>query len=664
MSVFVAGIDSSICYDLSRRLAAICVGSRVEEEEKAPLTAGAHYEIVCSAFNMEPAEQLPQELQTNFYEYVGKNAETRDLMESIYLPDTMIPPFFVQRMFPNSDRGLLKQAIRESNVVIVDAISSINDLDFIISVLHEYAEESVSNPKTLVMVSSVLTWGRTKSNDDASLAEDEYRRRKQHVNYTKHSQFEKEWVMLNKKQCYKAYVFFSGLCYHVGDSIFHSMLKSAWLGEPVSIYGDGENYLPLIHLSDLCNVIIQVIETKPNLKYILAIDQTVAKYNEIAAAISTMGTGQVNSLSKEHAIFDLPQHFRDMFSLDLRMEAQEISKLIQLKYPNFLEIKAKFLEEYKKARGLTPLKLCLLGPPFSGKTTLCNKLHEYYKIPYLSIKTVMQQTIDKLKEKIEKKTEDMDMSAEQELLRELTEHEHYPEQHVTSFLKAKLNSMECQNQGYVLDGYPTIVEETNVFQEEETLDLNLVPNLIICLQVEEQQIKERAMKSMEQEEQLIKRLDEYKKTMENSVLNYFDENEFETIFVDDKKQELIMEELIKRIGKPHNYGPSLEVVEKLKKEKFEEEQRLINIAREEEKKNLMEEQERQQKQEREWQEKLMEVKKQEQQVLEAQSLPLRQYLLRNVMPSLTQALVEACKQRPEDPIDFIAEYLFKRTNLK
>lgn len=46
-------------------------------------------------------------------------------------------------------------------------------------------------------------------------------------------------------------------------------------------------------------------------------------------------------------------------------------------------------------------------------------------------------------------------------------------------------------------------------------------------------------------------------------------------------------------------------------------------------------------------------------MLEAQSVPLRHYLMRNVMPTLTGALIDVCKVRPEDPIDYLAEYLFR-----
>ena len=40
-------------------------------------------------------------------------------------------------------------------------------------------------------------------------------------------------------------------------------------------------------------------------------------------------------------------------------------------------------------------------------------------------------------------------------------------------------------------------------------------------------------------------------------------------------------------------------------------------------------------------------------MLEAQSLPLRTYMMKHIMPTLSQALIEVCKVRPEDPIDFL-----------
>lgn len=44
---------------------------------------------------------------------------------------------------------------------------------------------------------------------------------------------------------------------------------------------------------------------------------------------------------------------------------------------------------------------------------------------------------------------------------------------------------------------------------------------------------------------------------------------------------------------------------------------------------------------------------------EASSLPIRNYLMANVIPALVDGLLDVCKVKPEDPVDYLAEYLFK-----
>lgn len=50
---------------------------------------------------------------------------------------------------------------------------------------------------------------------------------------------------------------------------------------------------------------------------------------------------------------------------------------------------------------------------------------------------------------------------------------------------------------------------------------------------------------------------------------------------------------------------------------------------------------------------MAELKKQEEELLEARSLPLRNYLVEYVMPSLSEAMVDCCAVKPEDPVDFL-----------
>lgn len=48
--------------------------------------------------------------------------------------------------------------------------------------------------------------------------------------------------------------------------------------------------------------------------------------------------------------------------------------------------------------------------------------------------------------------------------------------------------------------------------------------------------------------------------------------------------------------------------------------------------------------------------------IDLQSLPTRQYLDQTVVPILLQALSTLAKERPSDPIDYLANYLLKNKN--
>jgi len=103
----------------------------------------------------------------------------------------------------------------------------------------------------------------------------------------------------------------------------------------------------------------------------------------------------------------------------------------------------------------------------------------------------------------------------------------------------------------------------------------------------------------------------------------------------------------------------IEELEKMKRQ--EEEARIKRETEEKQEKERREAEEaalRKSRQE-EWTQRLNEVKREEYELLEAQSIPLRNYLMKHVMPTLTQGLIDCCKTRPDDPIDALAEYLFQ-----
>lgn len=60
-----------------------------------------------------------------------------------------------------------------------------------------------------------------------------------------------------------------------------------------------------------------------------------------------------------------------------------------------------------------------------------------------------------------------------------------------------------------------------------------------------------------------------------------------------------------------------------------------------------------------WMDMLQSLQQKEQEMLTAQSMPLRDYLMKFVFPTLTKGLLETARVKPDDPVDFLAEFLFK-----
>ena len=120
-----------------------------------------------------------------------------------------------------------------------------------------------------------------------------------------------------------------------------------------------------------------------------------------------------------------------------------------------------------------------------------------------------------------------------------------------------------------------------------------------------------------------------------------------------------LEEIKKAVGGPRNYGPTPEqraAALAVATQRAQQQQQQLEQAESKRKAALAAEDAKKQ---AEWAAKLAEVRRQEQETLELAAAPLRTYLMKHVMPSLTQALLEVCKTRPDDPVDYLAEYLFK-----
>ncbi|NWZ63152.1 KAD7 kinase, partial [Acrocephalus arundinaceus] len=431
----------------------------------------------------------------------------------------------------------------------------------------------------------------------------------------------------------------------------------------------------------------------------------------------TIGPGKIEKVPKEDAFQskELTQMQLDMLFVDLRMESIYLKENFNIKWvaeEGLIENIAQVVTEYKQTRGLLPLKVYIHGPPASGKSTIAKELCKHYKLHYVRTNDVisekiayLEQIVAKELEKVEVEGEEVegegedvqeeeegeDIEAAKELLEAIKENMkrnkgRLGDEYLIKIMKDKLMSKPCRNQGYVLDGFPETYEQaTDLFKEEEEEEAKgkmpkfneiIIPEFIFSLTASDEFLINRVINLPESEVagthyteiQFLVNLKRFRKsnTDDVTVLNYFDELEIHPQFIDiavyeDSENKLTVSKIIKEIGEPRNYGLTDEEKEALERQAAEE--RIVKEAQEKAEQEHKEAKEREERMARweEWNKQQEEVKKQEQELLEAQSVPLRNYLMKNVMPTLMQGINECCRIRPDDPVNFLAEYLFKNS---
>jgi len=119
---------------------------------------------------------------------------------------------------------------------------------------------------------------------------------------------------------------------------------------------------------------------------------------------------------------------------------------------------------------------------------------------------------------------------------------------------------------------------------------------------------------------------------------------------------------VEKSGKFENYQ-SFEAMEEEKRKQAVEEKNKKELAEKEEHQRKLNEKEGEERklQEEKAKLKMETIKEEEKKLLDVRSQPLRQYLADNVVPILTEGIIQICKEKPEDPVDFLAEFLFKKS---
>lgn len=387
------------------------------------------------------------------------------------------------------------------------------------------------------------------------------------------------------------------------------------------------------------------------------------------------------------------------------------SKKIELKYGGgFVENIAQIANEFKVARKLNPIRVVISGPPNVGKSFYAQRIAKHYFLPLVSRKATLEEI----------SASTSDLATEVSEVVALMEKggkkapKVFPPSLLGKVFRWKLSQNVCKNKGWVLDDFPDTYEGAKaVFMkagvEEDpdddddaaaasaaalsdseappkVLDEDLVPTSVVCLRAQDNALMQRFLDMPEEDAAKYKDqknfkqiLDKYKKVRaDDKVLlprNFF-ENKCkiepmcfnlevdEDLGLDAPAQtnatlDAMKMDIEKGNGKPFNFRPTFreKLARERKKAQAEQAEReRVRAAEEAEVKRKAQEREQTELEEKR---RLDEVARQELEVLEVRAMPLRNYLMENVIPTLTEGLLEVCKVQPDDPVDYLAEWLFK-----
>ncbi|KAM9804437.1 adenylate kinase 7-like [Neosynchiropus ocellatus] len=603
---------------------------------------------------------------------------------------------------PSKEQLLLN--LMECDVIIYNISQDCQEVDeasWALRALHHNMAD-FSRPKMYILVSTVMTWAKSKpdrhDDEDLPFTDANYRTRRAHPSFRKHIDLEKKVLKLGKtnKNMFSTCVVASGLQYGMGEQIFNIFFKMSWLAvKEIPVFGEGKNIVPTIHINALASVIHNVIDCQPQTYYLLAVDSGNNTMEEIVKAVaSALGPGNITRRPFEDMYLqqDLTMMDIDSLTVSLHMEAVNVRELLTrvqwLCESGLVENMDFVVEQYRLTRGLLPICFCVIGPPVVGKSSVSRLICNSYGLHHVTVTETISETLARLEDVVQNADSDDDGDdatlEEKKFLNDLKEDLEQnggflSDNLLVRVMRDKLKSHPCKNQGCVLDGFPMtyqLAKETFIAEDNESGDEAIpMPDLVLVLDAPDALLRDRVINLPEkvaqernyQEETFCQRLAIYRQhnMADETVVNYFEELAVPTLCMTSSSSSsetdhcLLMQKVFEKVGEPRHHYLNSHEVEAEKMRQTEESIRREHQRRADEDQKEAEETCQRASNWEQWTTALNNVRQHEDELLEDESIPLKNYLIKHVMPTLTRGLMECCSIHPQDPVDFLAEYLMK-----
>lgn len=365
---------------------------------------------VCELFSTTKEYEITGTVRNNELEYL--------------LGARLLPPY-VSSVTPSYRTGnvAFKEAILRSDIIVCLTRDDVIEAEAAAKMLRN---EHYEVEKTLVVLSSVMTWADTVASRKAQekaekeadraeriangedvddeeappeeeeeptvLRESEYQGRVPHRRYQHWKDLEVLVKQANSATLH-THVIFAGLMYGMGEEALGDAFRLAWHQQRVPMYTAGTNVVPMIHVQDLAQIIFKTAsaDEESSQRYILAVDRGNNTLGSVLQTIATkVGNGNTTTMT-DSQIATLP--YSELLRIDMRMEPEsafDIHAEDEWYAPNgFVDSFDRVAAEYREAHRLTPIRALLLGPPRAGKTTIAERLAAEYRIQHLNISRII-----------------------------------------------------------------------------------------------------------------------------------------------------------------------------------------------------------------------------------------------------------------------------------